>query len=144
MIKLSINLEKNPQTHELVRPEYLAEISSGCMRVLDGLGSLASLVEVFRVTWVNLDDKGFGPAITVYFHDPMGQKGSHSTDFRFMGRKTPAPTADEISSCVLEHLAQIMNDQILMSKPKFAEAKMAYEALGGAAGKPKFVARCND
>jgi hypothetical protein len=128
MIKLSIDLLMDEGAGVLVSQEGLKELTFSCQKVLEGLGQLAPLVEVFRVTWVNYG-KGFGPIVIVYFHDPMGGKCSHQTDYRFMGNHSPNPTADDIAKALLSDLPRLIEERVNASKTKLAEVQRTFKSL---------------
>lgn len=128
MIKLSVNLIMDEERGVLVNPEGLKEIAFACQKVLLELGTLARLIEVFRITWVN-HGKGFGPEISIYFHDPMGEKCSHTTDYRFMGNRSINPTADDISKNILSDLPRLMEERIKISRTKLSKVQKSFKEL---------------
>lgn len=101
VIKLSIDLRPDAEKDELVTPEQLASITSGCLNTLVRLGNLGGMIEVFRVTWAKFPGSPVpGPSFLIHFCDPLGKISSHSVDYRFMGTGKADPSAEEIADCL--------------------------------------------
>jgi hypothetical protein len=144
MSKVSIDLHHPAwQTWpvELAKPEQILPIMSGCMETLRRLGKLAEFVEAIRVTFARYEYKGDwsvpGPSFTFYFHDPLGNKCSHGTDYRFIGsgdrKGNPMPTSEEIVNYLFSKpndLARFITEHINRGKQKMVEAQVAFEKLG--------------
>lgn len=93
------------------------EIFAGCVEVLQDLGKLASVVEVFKVKAVFFNGD-FGPDITVHMCDPLGSKDSFSADFRSIGRRTHKPTTKEISDFFRLNLENVIIKLVMESRRK--------------------------
>ena len=45
-------------------------------------------------------DGNLGPRFKVIFADPLDTESAHAFDYRFVGSKTPSPSADEIAEAL--------------------------------------------
>ena len=130
MRKLSINLDIDEEKGKLVSPEQLTEIALGCLDVLNGLGPRGRLIEVFKVTFVELKGS-VGPCVTVHYHDPMGKVCSYGSDFRFMGSGGPMPSRKEIADGFLAMLPAAMDEHVRRSRKTLADAHKLFRKLEG-------------
>lgn len=98
MTKFSIDLVIDEGGNKrIINHEQMQSLTMGCLVALLRLDKMADFVEVFKITYVNLPPKGFGPRITVYFKDPLNNRSSHITDYRFIGDGETEPSASQIA-----------------------------------------------
>ncbi len=94
------------------------------------LGLLGEMVEVFKIGWVDFGGNR-GPSFTIYFRDPMGKTMSHGTDFRFIGKGQPFPSAEDIKEhlCSKEGLRGFISEHIGKCEERLLEVQQKIKSL---------------
>ena len=132
MSKISIELLRD-DSGSYVPSEMLTAITIGCLQTLERLGKIGEMIEVFKITFTSFPNgrkyDEAGPVFKVHFRDPLGTKCSHGPDFRFMGKKTPNPTAAEISEHLSSELPRFLKEPLERAKGKIEEATSSLTEL---------------
>ena len=121
MTKISIDL--NPCEGKVITSAEFTAITNGCLETLLALGKLGEVIEMFRITWIDLG-KGPGPKFTIYFCDPLGEKSYYNADYRFLGKGGTQPSANEIAEhfCSNDCLPSFISKHLESCKARLQKA----------------------
>ncbi len=117
---------------ELVSQEMLVVLTISSLETLKRLGVLAEFVEVIRITFSSFGTQSNGvpgPCFAVYFHDPLNNKCSFSTDYRFLGSGSTTPTIEEVVVGLMDYLPKTISEFIKKTRAKIEQAQETYKKL---------------
>lgn len=143
MSKINISLPASPDG-DCITAEQVAAVYQGCLKTLECLGDLASMVNAIRVKFVRVAETNtFGPSFEIFHTDPLGNEVWHSSSYRFMGVRgegkdgNPNPSAEEI----VDHfcgprgvLPAFIRVHLARGAKKLAEVNASFKRLGNHEG----------
>jgi hypothetical protein len=130
MSKISVELLSEDANPGYISEGLLTDVTAGCLRALNCLGKIGEMIEVFKITFTSLAGPwgtDSGPVFTVHFRDPLGNMGSHTTDFRFIrgksGEKKPTthPPVEDIADHLHEMLRQYLFEHARKARGRLDE-----------------------
>jgi hypothetical protein len=89
---MKININPIDDNGVLVPSKDLTSLIAG---VRDGIQSLGPLSEAIKKIEASFTHNN-GLKITIHFADPLGNESYFGTDYRFIGKKSPRPSFEEI------------------------------------------------
>lgn len=110
------------------------DMVSAAVGILHGLHSLANLRSAVRKVEASYIDENNGFRMIVHFADPLGNESYHATDYRFIGNKSPKPSAQEIMEQFSDpkSLRVFIRDFLVKSRHKLNQAEQELERQIGA------------
>lgn len=90
----------------------------------DGIFAMGRLSHAIKKIEASFTYNG-GLALTIHFVDPLGNESFHATDYRFIGKKSLRPSAEEICEIFLpeNHLANFIRVFLLKAEKKLEHAR---------------------
>lgn len=122
-----INVHALDGEGNLVSATDLVAAVTGVREGLQRLGGMRKAVKKVDVAYIYGAESGF--KMVVHFADPLGNESYMATDYRFIGRKTPKPAAQEITDHFAgQHdLQSFMKEFLLKSRSKLRQARQELE-----------------
>lgn len=124
MSKISISSFVDPDLPGQVTAEQMAMVQAGCLETLKRLGQLADYVKLFSVKFeMQGDTKLYGPSFHIVFVDPLGVECSHTTSYRFMGKRDEH--GDGSTTPSVEDIADALAGEHKHKLPRFIREHLA-------------------
>jgi hypothetical protein len=129
-MKISMGVVPRQVSGTLLDPKIGQEIFLGCLETLNRLGPQRALVEVIRVSWVELpgiNEPVFN--LSVHFVDALQNKCSHTIDSRFLATRRPLAEAIPLVLCADDCLPRFISEHLEKCKERIERAQGLIDLL---------------